>query len=116
MGPEQQHSKFSSSIGPAGNIRGFKHKLARQPTKNCDQREHFFLNRVIPTRNKLPNYVVESGSVNIFKNNLDKFYNKGQNIKKATSYHRRVSTVPTDESPVVAFTLLLLLLLLLLWQ
>ena len=33
--------------GPAGRIRGEKHRLARQYTKNCDQRDNFFTNRIL---------------------------------------------------------------------
>ena len=62
-----------SSDGPANNICGQNNRLKRQATKNCDQRENFFSNRIIPSWNDLPSHVVNSNSVNIFKNQLDKF-------------------------------------------
>ncbi len=65
--------------GPAGNIRGHKHRLSRQFTRNCDQREHFFTNRVVPIWNNLPEEVINSESVNEFKNRYDKFINKSTN-------------------------------------
>ena len=59
------------SDGPASRIRGERHRLSRQFTKNCDQREHFFVNRVIPSWNELPEHVIASTTVNTFKNRLD---------------------------------------------
>ena len=64
--------KSIESSGPAGNIRGNKHRLARQFTRNCDQREHFYSNRVVPLWNELSNEVVAAKTVNEFKNLIDK--------------------------------------------
>ena len=58
--------------GPAGNTRGPQHRLYRDCTKNCKQREYFFLNRIIPHWNNLPDAVISSVTVNQFKNRLDK--------------------------------------------
>ena len=62
-----------SSIGPAANLRGSNHGLARQFTKN-NRREHFFSNRIEPHWNKLPTEAVEANNVNIFKNRIDKHF------------------------------------------
>ena len=59
--------------GPAGGIRGRKQRFYRQPTRNCQSREHFFSNRTIPIWNPLPKSVVESSTINQFKNGYDKF-------------------------------------------
>ncbi len=42
-------------------------------------RRHFFTQRVVDVWNSLPSDVVNSASVNIFKNRLDKFW-KNQDI------------------------------------
>jgi len=39
-----------------------------------DMRQHFFTQKIINIWNSLPSHVVPSGSVNIFKNNLDKYH------------------------------------------
>ena len=63
---------FSPSCnGPANNLRGPNHRLARQFTKN-NRREHFFSNRIVPHWNKLPNEIISAKNVNQFKNNYDK--------------------------------------------
>ena len=59
--------------GPANNIRGQKHRLVRQYTGNCHQRENFFLNRVLSFWNQLSLDVIDSNSTNMFKNRYDKF-------------------------------------------
>jgi hypothetical protein len=41
-----------NQIGPSGGIRGQKHRLERQFTGNCHQRNNFFINRIIPKWNK----------------------------------------------------------------
>jgi hypothetical protein len=46
--------------------------LERQLVKNCDQRFHFFTNRVANTWNKLEKDTINSKNVNDFKNKLDK--------------------------------------------
>ena len=63
---------YLSVEGPATSIRGAKHRLAKQFTKNS-QRENFMLNRVVDNWNKLPKMVVEAKSKNFFKKKLDEF-------------------------------------------
>ena len=70
-----QHSL--SMDGPAGGIRGGKHRLTKQVTK-LDSRANFLSNRIVNEWNKLPSEVIEAISINQFKNRLDKF--KGQHI------------------------------------
>ena len=62
-----------NSIGPAANIRGYAHRLERQPVKDCVQREFFFSNRMVPVWNSLPEHIVNAKNTNDFKNLLDKF-------------------------------------------
>ena len=50
-------------------------KLKRELVKNCEQRHQFFSNRVVNNWNSLPEDIVHSGNVNIFKARLDKFLN-----------------------------------------
>ncbi len=59
-----------SMEGPAGNIRGSKHRLVKQFTR-IRQRQHFMTNRIVDTWNKLPEQVVRAKSKNSFKNKLD---------------------------------------------
>ena len=60
-------------IGPAGNIRGNKHRINRQFIKNFPQRDHFFTNRIVPYWNELPEEVINSRTVNSFKKKYDKY-------------------------------------------
>jgi hypothetical protein len=62
--------------GPAGNIRGEKHRLARQFTRSCTSRENFFPNRVVPIWNSLPTATTKTNSVNSFKAEYDSFKSK----------------------------------------
>ena len=41
---------------------------------NLDVAKYSFTNRVIDEWNKLPSYVVESNTIDSFKNNIDKYY------------------------------------------
>src|SRR5437867_99351 len=41
---------------------------------NYDVRKYSFCNRVVNSWNSLPNFVVLSGSINIFKHNLDEYF------------------------------------------
>lgn len=58
--------------GPADNTRGRSHKLVKQLTHNCKQREDFFTNRIVKAWNKPPHSIINSGSVNQFKDKSDK--------------------------------------------
>ena len=59
--------------------RGHAFKLKYKNKFKTDLGKHFFSNRVIKPWNNLPKYVVESKSLNSFKNNIDKYFFK-QNI------------------------------------
>jgi hypothetical protein len=52
--------------------RGHSQKLSREVIKSCDQRHHFFSNRVVPYWNNLPEHVVSASSTNSFKARLDR--------------------------------------------
>lgn len=52
---------------------GRRPQLRREIVRCCNQRHNFFLNRVANGWNKLPDDVVNSNSVNQFKNKLDKY-------------------------------------------
>ena len=60
------------SDGPAGNIRGQKHRLVKQYTR-ISHREHFILNRVVDNWNRLPPEVLAATSKDNFKKKLDDF-------------------------------------------
>jgi hypothetical protein len=51
-------------------------QLRREIVSSCQQRHHFFINRIANDWNKLPDEIVESGSVEVFKCKLDKFLNR----------------------------------------
>ena len=61
--------------GPAGNIRGSKHRLVKQITK-IKQRENFLSNRVVSNWNMMPEDVVNATSKNSFKRKLDNHRSK----------------------------------------
>jgi hypothetical protein len=49
-------------------------QLRREIVSSCLQRHNFFTNRTANAWNALPNEIVESESVDVFKSKLDKFY------------------------------------------
>ena len=59
--------------GPANNTRGHNFKLSKQSKTTCNQREHFFTNRIVTHWNNLPQEVVQANSINQFKARLDKY-------------------------------------------
>ena len=61
-----------SANGPASGIRGGNHRIAKQLTK-VESRANFLPNRIANEWNKLPAEIVNSKTVNQFKNRLDKF-------------------------------------------
>ena len=63
-----------SATGSIGRLRTSTHSMVRQDIPNCSQREHFFLNRVIPRWNALPEDVVASKTVNHFKIRYDSHF------------------------------------------
>jgi hypothetical protein len=61
-----------STDGPARSIRGTSHRVTKQLSK-IDARDSFLSNRIVNDWNSLPNEIVNSKSVNQFKNRLDEF-------------------------------------------
>ena len=61
-----------SSDGPARGIRGTNHRVTKQLSR-IEARDNFLSNRVVNDWNGLPNEIVNSKSVNQFKNRLDEF-------------------------------------------
>ena len=53
--------------------RGNKFKLVQHHC-HYDLRKYNFTNRLIPIWNSLPKFVVSAGTINTFKNRLDKFW------------------------------------------
>jgi len=51
-------------------------QLRREIVTSCKQRHNFFLNRVANAWNELPNEIAESGSVEAFKSELDKYLSR----------------------------------------
>ena len=62
-----------ASDGPARGIRGTSHRINKQLTK-IESRNSFLSNRVVTHWNGLPEEIVNSKTVNQFKNRLDKFF------------------------------------------
>jgi hypothetical protein len=79
---EQYRTPSLKVIGPANAIRGHKKRLVKEKTSN-NTRRNFFRNRVVNNWNSLDNETVESKNVNIFKANLDKWFQKD---KSATAH------------------------------
>ena len=52
-------------------MRGKRQQFRREIIKRCDKRHFFFTNRIVNAWNSLPNEVVDSAKVDIFKNRLD---------------------------------------------
>ena len=70
------HRIYDNTVSPTlplaeNHLRGNKLKLYKRRA-NSDLRRNFFTIRVVDLWNALPNYIVSSASLNIFKNNLDK--------------------------------------------
>ena len=70
----------SNAVGPSSGLRGHKLRVERQSFNSriqndfchfVETRHNFFLNRVAPSWNSLPEEVVGSKTVNTFKNLLD---------------------------------------------
>lgn len=81
-----------SAEGPAGSVRGASHAIQRQIMKQCEPRDQFFSNRVVPFWNALPGDVIRSNSTNNFKNNLDKF------IKSNSTFFTSILSTIADRS------------------
>jgi hypothetical protein len=63
-----------SQLGPAGGLRGAAHRLEAPLIDNCAARSHFLANRVATDWSALSAEIINSPSVNCFKNNLDRFF------------------------------------------
>ena len=61
---------------------GKRAQLRGETVKSCAQRQNFLINRVVNVWNSLPDEVVEAGSVNNFKNMLDKFLEGKPDLRK----------------------------------
>ena len=61
------------NYAPISSTRGNSKKIFQQHCK-YDLRKHFFINRVACPWNSLPEHVIMSSNINIFKRNLDKFW------------------------------------------
>ena len=57
------------------SLRGHEFTLEHKRL-SCPARIHFFGNRIVNNWNSLPNHVVNAGSLNIFKNSLDRLWAK----------------------------------------
>jgi hypothetical protein len=44
---QAQSMQSINVLGPASNIRGEKHRLKPELSKNCKTRQHFFTNRIV---------------------------------------------------------------------
>ena len=69
-----------SSQGPASNIRGHSHRIRRQEVTNFTPREDFLSNQVVSDWNALSALVIESASINLFKNRLDKHFENSNSL------------------------------------
>ena len=59
---------------------GNRGQLRREIVRCCNQRQYFFNNRIVNAWNDLPDVVFNSKSINIFKNNLDKYMNNKNSV------------------------------------
>ena len=55
------------------SLYGHKSQYRREIVKTCENRYHFFNNRVVNDWNNLPEHITDSISTNIFKKSLDEF-------------------------------------------
>ena len=67
--------------GPAAGLRRGNHSFCRPKTTQCSVREHFYTHRTIPLWNSLPASVIQSNSLNQFKNRLDNYLLKQSTIR-----------------------------------
>ena len=64
--------------GPAASIRRSSHHITKQICSNS-RRNNFFTNRIANAWNELPDSIVNSVTINRFKNKLDKFKDQQSN-------------------------------------
>ena len=91
---------------PRANKRG---QLRRELVPNCLQRYNFLNNRVAAHWNKLPDHIIDSKTLNQFKNKLDQHY-RDKNQQHITSWHgvSFSNDIPNGLSPFQLKQLLLL--------
>ncbi len=65
-----------ATVGP---MHGHRERLRRELDRKCNQRFHFFTNRVANVWNDLPDLIVEAETVNGFKAAYDRHKESGQN-------------------------------------
>ena len=65
---EETTSKFVRVVAPRGGKRA---QLRREVVRSCNQRHHFFSNRIVRSWNDLPDTVISAIVTNEFKNRLD---------------------------------------------
>ena len=70
----KQFFKYADTV----NLRGHSKKLFQKPVR-LQIRQHFFSQRVVAKWNSLPETVISSSTILMFKNRLDKFFNYGLN-------------------------------------
>ena len=63
--------------GPAGGIRGTRHRINKQLTRVA-ARANFLSNRIVDHWNELPAEIVNAKTLNQFKNKLDTFTTEKQ--------------------------------------
>ena len=86
---------FRSEIIRAVETRGNIYKLVPHHCK-YELRKHFFINRVVPIWNNLPNDVVVASSVNSFKSRLDKFW-----LNREFVYNYRAQPLDTGNAKYI---------------
>src|ERR1043165_3770811 len=67
------------TISQNSRTRGHRFKFVKNRSR-LDIRKHFFSQRVVNEWNALPEIVIESESVNSFKNNYDKYVSKDRRL------------------------------------
>ena len=71
--------EFNLELSQQLSTRGNSFKLNKKHVKH-DLRKYFFVNRVVEVWNCLPDYIVNTNSLDLFKRKLDKFW-ESQEIK-----------------------------------
>ena len=71
------HKTTSSlfSIVQSSNTRGHPYKLVKRHV-STNQFAQFYTNRIVNTWNSLPEHIVKAGSIDAFKNYIDKHWHK----------------------------------------
>ena len=64
---------FREKLNISLRLRGHEFTLEHKRL-SCPARFHFFTNRIVNNWNSLPDHIVNAGSVNVFKNSLDRLW------------------------------------------